>query len=183
MYNLAKNLTDFYELYYYFYHRFELKNKKSDMNANSAKIQAVIEALFSAAIDKLTQEENGSFLSDIYVQVDRETGELQIFDEEENLVEKNVIFDWVNNADEEDAFNKRVAATLKAVLTVLQTKGAFEKPCFMKPFSVSLTDEDFVVVEELLFIDEDLLRLDDPFLKNLDEELKDFLDKLLPDME
>lgn len=152
------------------------------MSANNAKIQAVIETSFSVAIDKLTQKENGNFLSDIYVQVDRETGELQIFDEEENLVEKNVIFDWVNTSEAEDAFNKRVAATLKAVLTVLSTKGAFDNPAFMKPFSVSLTDEDFVVIEELLFLDEDLLRLDDPFLKNLDEDLKDFLEKLLPEM-
>ena len=45
----------------------------------------------------------------------------------------------------------------------------------MKPLSVSLTDEDFVVIEELLFIDDDVLRLDDPLLKDLDADLDDFL--------
>ena len=152
------------------------------MSANSAKVQSIIEAAFSTAIGKLSKDENGNYLSDLYVQVDQESGELQIFDDEERLIEKNVIFDWVNNTEDENVFNRNVAASIKDVLTILSTKGAFEHPRFMKPFSVSLTDEDFVVIEELLFIDDELLRLDDPFLKNMDEDLKDFLDKLLPEM-
>ena len=53
----------------------------------------------------------------------------------------------------------------------------------MKPFSVSLTDEDFVVIEELLFIDDDMLLLDDPLLKDLDADLDKFLADLLADVE
>ena len=53
----------------------------------------------------------------------------------------------------------------------------------MKPFSISLTDEDFVVIEELLFIDDDMLLLDDPLLKDLDADLDNFLAKLLADVE
>ena len=53
----------------------------------------------------------------------------------------------------------------------------------MKPFSVSLTDEDFVVIEELLFLDDEVLRADDPLLKDLDADLDDFLTKLLSDVE
>lgn len=152
------------------------------MSANNAKVQSIIEAAFTSAIGKLTHDENGNYLSDLYVQVDKENGELQIFDEEEKLIEKNVIFDWVNSKEEENSFNKRVAASLKAVLTILSTKNVFDHPRFLKPFSVSLTDEDFVVIEELLFLDDDLFRLDDPLLKDMDKDLKDFLDKLLPDM-
>ena len=84
--------------------------------------------------------------------------------------------------EEENAFNKRVAASVKAVLTILSTKNIFDVPRFMKPLSVSLTDEDFVVIEELLFIDDDMLRLDDPLLKDLDADLDDFLANLLADV-
>lgn len=108
------------------------------------------------------------------MQADAESGELQIYDDEEHLIEKIVIFDWVNSNEEENAFNKRVAASVKAVLTILSTKNIFDVPRFMKPLSVSLTDEDFVVIEELLFIDDDMLRLDDPLLKDLDADLDDF---------
>lgn len=116
------------------------------------------------------------------MQADAESGELQIYDDEEHLIEKIVIFDWVNSNEEENAFNKRVAASVKAVLTILSTKNIFDVPRFMKPLSVSLTDEDFVVIEELLFIDDDMLRLDDPLLKDLDADLDDFLANLLADV-
>ena len=152
------------------------------MNANVAKVQSLLENTFKAAIDKLTSEESGNIVTDLYVQVDSESGELQIYDDEEHLVGKVVIFDWVNNQEEEGVFNKRVAATVKAVLTILASKNAFDAPRFLKPFSISLTDEDFVVLEELLFIDDDMLRLDDPLLKDLDTDLNDFLADLLGDV-
>ncbi|WP_297902614.1 hypothetical protein [uncultured Parabacteroides sp.] len=152
------------------------------MNANIVKVQSLIENAFTSAIEKLAKDESGNFVSDLYVQVDAENGELQIYDDEEHLIEKVVIFDWVNLNEEESAFNKRVAASIKAVLTILSTKKVFDIPRFMKPLSVSLTDEDFVVIEELLFIDDDTLRLDDPLLKDLDADLDDFLANLLADV-
>ena len=151
------------------------------MNANMAKVQSLIENAFTSAVEKLAKDESGNFISDLYVQADAESGELQIYDEE-HLIEKIVIFDWVNSNEEENAFNKRVAASVKAVLTILSTKNIFDVPRFMKPLSVSLTDEDFVVIEELLFIDDDMLRLDDPLLKDLDADLDDFLANLLADV-
>ena len=143
------------------------------MSANNAKVQAVIETTFNSAINKLAANEAGNCYSDLYVQVDAESGELLIYDEEDVLVEKTIIFDWVNTACD---------ASLKAVLAVVVTKKVFDNPCFLKPFSVSLTDEDFSVIEELLFLDDENLRLDDPLLKDLDADLDDFLAKLLSDV-
>ena len=153
------------------------------MNANITKVQPLIEKAFVEAIDQLTKEESANLVRDFYVQVDAETGELQIYDDAERLMNKVVIFDWVNSPEEEDAFNKKVAAAIKAVLTILSTKNAFDSTRLVKPFSVSLTDEDFVVIEELLFIDDDMLLLDDPLLKDLDTELDNFLANLLADVE
>ena len=68
------------------------------------------------------------------------------------------------------------------MLAVLVTKKVFDNSCFLQPFSVSLTDENFSVIEELLFLDDENLRLDDPLLKDLDAELDDFLAKLLSDV-
>ncbi|MDF9830027.1 hypothetical protein [Parabacteroides sp. PF5-6] len=153
------------------------------MNTNTAKVQSIIEATFVSAMEGLTGNGAGSLISDLYVQVEKETGELQIYDDSENVLNKIVIFDWVKRKDNDtDSFYKHVAVTLKAVLTVLSTKGLFENPCFIKPLSVSLTDDSFVVIEELLFIDDDLFRLDDPLLQDLDAELDDFLANLLSDV-
>ena len=145
------------------------------MSANIAKEQSLIEETFLSAIKKLTDDESGDFINDLFVQADAESGELQIYDENDNLLEKVVIFDWVNNSDEEDVFNKKVAAAVKASLNNLVPQKVFDNPRFMRPLSISLTDEDFVVIEELLFLDDDMLRLDDPLLKNLDADLNDFL--------
>lgn len=91
--------------------------------------------------------------------------------------------DWVNSPDGEEDFQKKVTPILRAVFSILATKNIFDSPNFIKPFSVSLTNEDFLVLEELLFIDDDTLRLDDPLLKDLDAELDEFLAKLLSDVE
>ena len=153
------------------------------MSANNAKIQSVLETTFTSAIKKLTADDSNSYHSDLYIQADPESGELQIYDEEERLVDKVVVFDWVGCPCEEEQFNQQVANTVKAVLTLLVTKSVFESSHIMKPFSVSLTDEDFVVIEELLFLDDEVLRADDPLLKDLDAELDDFLAKLLSDVD
>lgn len=152
------------------------------MSANNAKIQSVLETTFTSAIGKLTAEDSNGYYSDLYVQADAENGELQIYDEEERLLNKIVIFDWVGSSCSEEQFNKQVANAVKAVLTLLVAKKVFESPHIMKPFSVSLTDEDFVVIEELLFLDDELFRADDPLLKDLDADLDDFLAKLLSDI-
>lgn len=153
------------------------------MSTNNAKVQSVIESSFANAVSKLGADESGNLISDLYIQVDQESGELGLFDDEEHQIEKIVIFDWVNNTEEEADFNKRVIAILKNVLTVMAAKESFNNPRFLKPLSVSLTDEDFVVIEELLFLDDETLRLDDPLLKDLDKDLDNFLDKLLSDVE
>lgn len=152
------------------------------MGTNLTQIKSILEALFLSAIQKMTTDKNGNYISDIYVQADPENGELLIYDEGENLVDKTVIFDWVNNTEGEEVFNRRVADVLKSVLASLSAKNIFDNPRFIKPLSISLTDESFVVIEELLFLDDDMLRLDDPLLKDLDADLDKFLDELLSDV-
>ena len=153
------------------------------MSANNAKVQSVIESVFQSVVVKLSDNASNVLVSDLFIQVDQETGEVQIFDDAENLLDKVVIFDWINKNEEESTFIIRITSTLKNVLSLLSVKGVFEKKNISIPFAVSLTDEDFSVIEELLFIDEDITRVDDPLLQNLDEDLDLFLAKLLSDLE
>ena len=82
------------------------------MNANIEKVQALIEKAFVEAIAKLSATEGVGLVSDFYVQVDAESGEMQIYDDAEQLVNKVVIFDWVDVPEREENFNKMVAAQL-----------------------------------------------------------------------
>ena len=151
------------------------------MSANNAKVQSIIENTFTTAVKNLDRNDSAEFINDLSVRVDSESGELQIYDENENLLEKVVIFDWMNKTSDEN-FEKHIISVLKGVLTILTTKKLFENSRILKPFSINLVDEEFIVSEELLFIGDDTFRLDDPLLKDLDAELDAFIKDLFSDM-
>ena len=66
------------------------------MSTNNAKVQAVIETAILSAIDKVAKNESAGFISDLFLQADQESGELQIYDDNEKLLDKVIIFDcWV----------------------------------------------------------------------------------------
>ena len=148
------------------------------MNVSDTKTQAIVESTFKSVVRKLSTGATESFHNDLFVQIDTESGELQIYDESEKLIEKTIVFDWISKQDEEE----KIVSILRSSLAKLVSEGAFDKPCIVMPFSVSLTDENFTVLEELLFLDDDNARLDDPLLKNLDEDLDNFLRELLSDV-
>ncbi|MDR1499381.1 MAG: hypothetical protein LBI58_00170 [Tannerellaceae bacterium] len=150
------------------------------MSANIARVQSVIENTLASAVEKLIAEGSGGPVSDLHIQADAESGEVLVFGEDETVLERIVIFDWVNS--EEDSFHDKITPVLKASLASLNAGKLFDHASFVRPFSVNLVDENFAVSEELLFVDEDTFRLDDPLLKDLDDELDAFLKDLLSDL-
>ena len=85
------------------------------MSANNAKVQSVIESVFQSVVVKLSDNASNVLVSDLFIQVDQETGEVQIFDDAENLLDKVVIFDWINKNEEESTFIIRITSTLKKI--------------------------------------------------------------------
>lgn len=152
------------------------------MGANNLKVQSVIESAILSVIDKLKSDDGINSINDLNIQLDRENGELLFYDDNESLIDKTIIFDWVENKRPAEVFTKHATSLIKAALASLTAKEVFEDPIIAKPFSVNLTDDEFTVVDELLFIDDELLRIDDPLLKDLDSELDDFLNNLLSDI-
>ena len=61
----------------------------------------------------------------------------------------------------------------------MKNAGDFDKMTILKPFSFVLVDEDKETLAELLLIDDDTLLVNEELLKGLDEELDEFLKKLL----
>ena len=66
------------------------------MAAGPSQIQSVLESFLTSTVEKMVADTKLNDISDIYVQADAESGELQVYDEDENLVDKTIIFDWVN---------------------------------------------------------------------------------------
>ncbi|MDU1903219.1 MAG: hypothetical protein E6772_00435 [Dysgonomonas sp.] len=133
-----------------------------------------ISKAFNEAIDYLTESYQGSSLTDIFFVIDRESAELSIYDDEENLLSQRIIDAWI------DAEDKQIFSQLREVVNIFDNENKFDKLDVYKPFSINISDENFIVQEELLTIEDDsVIKLDNNFLDRMDKEFDEFLDKLL----
>lgn len=139
---------------------------------------SLIKSTFQQAIDSLSKDYAGSSFTDIFITVDKESGEVAFYDDEENKVAEIVVFDWVNKVDE--LSDEHVISILRGVTEQLDNEDMFSSLDLYKPFSVNYSDDGFEVIEELLLINEDsAIKSDNDLMEKFDREFDDFLDKLL----
>ena len=140
--------------------------------------RASIVSALKTALCRYTSEGDETVVTDIHLQPNSESGELIIFDDDDQELSRTIINEWVEY--ESDDFYTVVEPILRAEVEALKESGKLEKLCLMKPYSFVLVDEDKETVAELLLVDEDdTLLLNDELLKGLDEELDAFLKDLL----
>lgn len=144
----------------------------------SEQSRASIVSALKTALCRYTSEGDETVVTDIHLQPKSESGELIIFDDDDQELSRTIINEWVEY--ESDDFYTVVEPILRAEVEALKESGKLEKLCLMKPYSFVLVDEDKETVAELLLVDEDdTLLLNDELLKGLDEELDAFLKDLL----
>lgn len=140
---------------------------------------SIIKDLFRQIPSMLESKQSALVLHDLFLQVDRATGELQVYGDGDSLLASKVIFSWIEEGATEP--DERVIGQLRGIVQDLQQEEYFEQSCFDQPFSVQLVHDDFSLIEELLFIDGAIVRIDDPLLKGYSEELDKFISELLAD--
>lgn len=144
----------------------------------SEQSRASIVSALKTALCRYESEGDETVVTDIHLQPNSESGELIIFDDDDQELSRTIINEWVEY--ESDDFYTVVEPILRAEVEALKESGKLEKLCLMKPYSFVLVDEDKETVAELLLVDEDdTLLLNDELLKGLDEELDAFLKDLL----
>ena len=144
----------------------------------SEQSRASIVSALKTALCRYASEGDETVVTDIHLQPNSESGELIIFDDDDQELSRTIINEWVEY--ESDDFYTVVDPILRAEVEALKESGKLEKLCLMKPYSFVLVDEDKETVAELLLVDEDeTLLLNDELLKGLDEELDAFLKDLL----
>ena len=144
----------------------------------SEQSRASVVSALKTALCRYTSEGDETVVTDIHLQPNSESGELIIFDDDDQELSRTIINEWVEY--ESDDFYTVVEPILRAEVEALKESGKLEKLCLMKPYSFVLVDEDKETVAELLLVDEDdTLLLNDELLKGLDEELDAFLKDLL----
>ena len=144
----------------------------------SEQSRASIVSALKTALCRYASEGDETVVTDIHLQPNSESGELIIFDDDDKVLARTIINEWVEY--DSDDFYAVVEPILRAEVEALKESGKLEKLCLMKPYSFVLVDEDKETVAELLLVDEDeTLLLNDELLKGLDEELDAFLKDLL----
>ena len=144
----------------------------------SEQSRASIVSALKTALCRYASEGDETVVTDIHLQPNSESGELIIFDDDDQELSRTIINEWVEY--ESDDFYTVVEPILRAEVEALKESGKLEKLCLMKPYSFVLVDEDKETVAELLLVDEDeTLLLNDELLKGLDEEWDAFLKDLL----
>lgn len=141
------------------------------------KLVPILETAFEKSLNAFEIAYPGNFLSDLYLYLDNDSYVLSIFDDVENKLHEINLEKEVE--DNPEHFEKQLTNTLRQVLTKFDQQKKFDKSFIFKPFAVSIVDEDFIVAEELIFIDDNTLKLDGDLLTNLDKELDDFLKELM----
>ncbi len=143
----------------------------------SQSSSTLLESAIRKATDKYCNSREQTIVTDFHLQANSNSGELTIYNDEDEELAHTTIEEWTIYDGEN--FNEEVERLLSALLNEMKSKGAFEKVTVLKPYSFVLVDDEKETLAELLLMDDDTLLVNDELLKGLDEELDEFLKKLL----
>lgn len=113
-------------------------------------------------------------LTDFHLQVFQESGELRIFDDDDNEITRCVIEDWIGN--KEESFYKDVQPIL--VEAIMRIKDVTEHIAVIKPYSFTLMGEDCETIADLYLVDDDTILISEDLMKGLSEDLEIFWQQL-----
>lgn len=144
------------------------------MNASEQALQQIKRAL-KKVVSKYPAEVENLPLTDLYLQVKQESGELLIFNDDDTELTRCVVEEWIDNTDEH--FYEEVQPVLKQCVADMKTD--FEHMGILKPFSILLTDEEKETLADLYYVDDDTIVLDGELMQGLDDDLERFWEELM----
>lgn len=143
------------------------------MNASEQTLQQIERALRKAA-SKFSAETEPLPLTDIFLQVKQESGELLVFDDDDNELTRCVVEEWIGNTSE--TFYEDVQELLHKALS--QLKDVSETFNVLKPYSFVLTGEDNETIADLYVVDDDTIVLSGALMEGLNDDLDKFWEEL-----
>jgi len=108
-------------------------------------------------------------LGDLYLYYDTDENVLFFYDDLENLLNEVQL-----SQGEELSYS-----TIRFVAQQLNQSNFFDKNYIVKPFTISLIDKNFAVMEELFFLDDDTIKLEGDMWSDIEKDLDNFMKNLL----
>ena len=125
---------------------------------------SIIESAIQKAVAKYTCNCEQTVVTDIHLQPDQTSGQLNIYNDDDEELANIMVEEWATY--EGDDFLESVEPSLRNILCRMKDAGDFDKVTILKPYSFVLVDDDTILVN-------------DELLKGLDKELDEFLKELL----
>ena len=144
------------------------------MKATEQTLQQIERALRKVA-EKFPADKEADVLTDLHIRVTQETGELMVFNDDDQEVTRCVVEQWIDNKD--DDFYEAIAAVIRKCLD--RQEALVDHLSILKPYAFVLEDDDREPVVELRVVDGDTVIIDSELMKGLDKDLNDFFEKLL----
>lgn len=144
------------------------------MNISEQTLQQIDRAI-RKVVEKFPSSEEATQMTDIHLRVAQETGELTIFNDDDEEVTRCIVEQWINNSD--DNFYEEITPVLRKSLE--KNKAIVEGMSILKPFSFVLENDDKESVAELYLVDDEMVIIDPDLMEDLDDDLNAFLENLL----
>ena len=146
------------------------------MTLSSNSISAIRAAILEA-VRSFAEKAQEPVFSDIHIQVSQESGELTVYDDDDNRISQTEVQEWQSYSG--DDFIQTCAKELQKVLASMQKDNLLDEANLVKPYSYVLVDEEKETFTDLLIMDDETLIVSGGFLEGLDEDLNAFLKDLL----
>jgi hypothetical protein len=131
---------------------------------------SILEIAIKESLANYETKENRNSLGDLYLYHDSEDNSLVIYDD------TNLALNKVQLPDDQ-FFN--LTHILRQILHHAGKEQFFEKNYIVKPFTISMVDKDFIILDELFSMDDNSIKGNDITWKNIEKDLDDFLKDLL----
>lgn len=144
------------------------------MNTNEQTLHQIERALKKTAEKFAAISQEDAVLTDFYLLVRQESGELLVFDDDEHEITRCVVEEWIGNSSED--FYTAIQPVLQAALK--RCAPLLEEISVLRPCSFVLLDDEQQTVAELFLIDDDTMILGQDLMVGLSDDLDAFWQKL-----
>lgn len=137
-----------------------------------------IDVFLKSALERYVVDKEVFVFTDVYLQLNIHSGELNVLDDDDEILSNVVVEDW--KGLEGRGSLAAIETFLREKLENMKKAGSLESLCLMKPYSFVWVDGEKETISELLLVDEqETFLIHDNLLSGLDEELDAFLKDLL----
>lgn len=140
----------------------------------SEQTRQQIERALKKAASKFKSDVEPLPLTDVFLQVKQESGELLVFDDDDNELTRCVVEEWMGNNSEN--FYEEVQAFMEELLP--EMKGITDNFNLIRPYSFMLMGEDKETLAELYAVDDDTIVISGELMEGLSEDLDRFWEEL-----